>query len=344
MAMAGIPGEQLVEQALTLIVQSEVAPGASADQARLTLDHWCGHSPAHEAAAREARRRWDALSGLSGELRTHFEAPAAADAGQRRRRRQLLLSVAALAGLGVLGERGLQWQLRQPLFATSYTTPTAQVRQVVLPDGAGGAAGSLLDLGPQTAVDVVLHRQRRSVDLLRGEVRLAVSPDAERPFVVTTREARIEVVGTAFTVRDRGGPVTIGVEHGHVRVRVQRREAGAAASATMPAGSAIDLRPGQVLSIRGGVSEPLQPADPTALSAWREGWLVFDNVPLGDALATINAYRARPIRSSDPRIDRLRLSGRFRSSDSAGLVAALPAILPLSTRTHPDGSVELRTR
>jgi transmembrane sensor len=40
----------------------------------------------------------------------------------------------------------------------------------------------------------------------------------------------------------------------------------------------------------------------------------------------------------------MRLSGRFRTNDSDGLVAALPTILPLAAEPQPDGSVTLRTR
>jgi transmembrane sensor len=85
-------------------------------------------------------------------------------------------------------------------------------------------------------------------------------------------------------------------------------------------------------------------ADTTALAAWRDGWLVFDNTPLSDALAAVNSYRTQPIVTAGPRIDAMRLSGRFRSNDSIGLLAALPSILPLAAVTRPDGSVELRQR
>ena len=43
-------------------------------------------------------------------------------------------------------------------------------------------------------------------------------------------------------------------------------------------------------------------------------------------------------------IDGMRLSGRFRTNDSDGLVAVLPTILPLATEQRTDGSVALRLR
>ena len=154
-----------------------------------------------------------------------------------------------------------------------------------------------------------------------------------------SREARIEVVGTVFTVRDRGGTVTVGVEHGHVRVRVLGRDAQDPAT---EAAATLDLLPGQVVDIRNGQPEAVRQADAATLSAWREGWLVFENTPLAEALATVNAYRTQPIEAADARVAALRLTGRFRANDSAGLLAVLPSILPLRVRAQADGSVQLQ--
>ena len=64
--MSSAPSERMVEHALTLIVQSEIAPDPVAHQARLTLGEWRGKSARHDAAAREAHLRWNMLGGLSG--------------------------------------------------------------------------------------------------------------------------------------------------------------------------------------------------------------------------------------------------------------------------------------
>lgn len=356
---AGAPRERLVERALALIVEGEMGPGDAAVQARTALHQWRGKSSEHAAAAQEARERWDALGGMANELRARFGEPegamlaartahttqTAAGSGSsahgmhRQQRRKLLFSVAAFLGTGLLAGRGAQWYWQQPVFHAAYQTPTARMLQVKLADGNQGAPGSRLDLAPQSAIDVTLYRDRRVVDMARGEVRFDVAPDKSRPLHVHARGASVEVVGTAFTVRDRGGPLTVGVEHGHVRVRVAPRAGLAGAQ-----GEVIDLYRGDQLEIVGGQAGRVQQTDTAALSAWRNGWLVFENTPLGDALAAVNSYRARPIVSSNPRIDAMRLSGRFRTSDSEGLVAALPTILPLTTVQRPDGSVTLQTR
>ncbi len=336
------PRERLIERALALIVESELATNETAQHARVALSQWRNRSPEHAAALLEAQHRWDALGGMAGDLRAHFDTPAAniaATSNRRPQRRKLLLSIAGLMATSLVAGRGVQWYWQQPVFHAAYSTRIAQMLNVTLVDGTGDAPGSRLDIAPQSAIDVTLYRQRRTVELARGEVRFEVAHDAHRPFQVRTRTAVIEVVGTVFTVRDRGGPITVGVEQGHVRIRVYPGE-GAAPSPR----EVIDLHRGELVEVKDGHAGAVQKADTRALSAWREGWLVFDNMPLGEALATVNSYRTRPIVSASERIDALRLSGRFRANDSAGLVAALPMILPVTAVSRLDGSVELQAR
>lgn len=350
MAM-GAPRERLIERALALIVEGEIAPAEAAQNARMALNQWRNRSPEHAAALLEARHRWDMLGGMADDLRAHFDTPAAgmaaaaaaATSARSPQRRKLLLSIAGLVGGGLVAGRGVQWYWQQPVFRSAYSTRTAQMLKVTLPDGtsAADASGSHLDIAPQSAIEVTLYRRQRVVDMARGEVRFEVAHDAQRPFQVRTRGAVIEVVGTVFTVRDRGGPITVGVEQGHVRVQVRARQN---AGASAPSAEVIDLHAGELVEVLDGHADAVRQSDTRALSAWRDGWLVFDNTPLSEALAAVNSYRIRPIVSADARIDALRLSGRFRTNDSVGLVEVLPTILPVTTVPHPDGSVELQAR
>jgi len=338
--MAPPRSNKLVEQALTWIVQREGASPPAAAAASSMLREWRAASPQHELAAIEAQQCWDALGSIGPELRDRFAEPDRPSAGAySQRRRNLLLSVAGLLGIGVLGGKTLQWHLQQPTFASTYSTRTAQLMTVHIPDG---SPSSRLDFSPQTAVAVRLYRHSRVVDFRGGEARFDVASDPHRPFEVHLRDAIIHVVGTAFTVRDRGSSVAIGVERGKIRVTAKPHPEDAA-SPPSPA-AAIDLRAGEALSLTDGVAGPVRRVDAASLSPWREGWLVFEATPLGEALETINAYRQHPIQSPDPRVNALRLTGRFRTNGSAGLVDALPLTLPVAAHTHPDGSVTLSAR
>ena len=342
--MAPPRNNKLVEQALTWIVQREGASPAAAATAGSLLREWRAASPQHELAAIEAQQCWDALGSIGPELRDRFAEPERPSAGAYgRRRRNLLLSVAGLLGIGVLGGKTLHWHLQQPTFASTYSTRTAQLMTVHIPDG---SPSSRLDFSPQTALAVRLYRHSRVVDFRGGEARFDVASDPSRPFEVHLRDAIIHVVGTAFTVRDRGSSVAIGVERGKIRVTAKPRPDGAASPPTTSTSpeAGIDLRAGEALSLTDGVAGPVRRVDAASLSPWREGWLVFEATPLGEALETINAYRQHPIRSPDPRVNALQLTGRFRTTASASLVDALPLTLPVAAHTHPDGSVTLSAR
>jgi transmembrane sensor len=330
---ASAPAEKLIEHALDLVVKSEVEPEPAAGRALARLRQWIGESPDHAAAADEARRRWQMLGGMSEGLREHFEEPVAAPG-----RRNLLLSAAAVLGGAALAGR-LGWQYWQaPVFTAAYRTQPLQLLNVTLPDA---QPGTQLALGADSAIDVRLHRQRRIVRLDGGELRCDVAHDAARPFQVLTRDARIEVLGTVFSLRDRGGALTVGVERG--RVQVALREAAADAGADR-FGAPIKLGAGELIDIRNGVAQPPRPGDAAALAGWRDGWLTFENTPLREALASVNAYRSAPIISTDSRVDAMRLTGRFPVRDAAGLLAALPQVLPITVRPRADGGADVAAR
>lgn len=209
--------EQLLEEALELIVQIDdrEKPRKTAHAAE-SLERWRAISPFHEAAAIEATRQWEALSGLGPQLREEFDEPARSPTTLRRvGRRNALLSIAGILCAAPMAGQAVRWYWQQPVFHAKYDSRTAHQTQVSLTDG---SPGSQLTLAPQSQIAVTLYRGRRVVNMLGGEVHFDVEPDSQRPFQVVTRQLLIEVIGTAFTVRDRGGPLSIGVEHGNVRI------------------------------------------------------------------------------------------------------------------------------
>lgn len=344
--MALSPRERLIEHALRLITKAEVESPESAERARQTLAQWRTTSPDHEDAATEAMRRWQTLAGMAADLRQHFgDLPPTR--GPRSGRRSVLRSVAVMGGgAALMGSASVSWHLwkqRQPVFVQAYRTGTAQIQTAQLPDagpeGAPAVAqGSRIDLNAQTALHVTLYRHKRVAVLERGDARFEVSPAAERPFTVHTRAGTLTVVGTAFTVSDRGGPISVSVEHGHVRWQRVAESADA-----RPLGEpVINLYAGQVLSSRQGRPDTVRQTDTSQAGAWRDGWLVFDNTRLDDALPLINAHRVHPVSAADPRVAALPLTGRFRTTDTDALVRALPDILPLQVLTSHDGQTQLR--
>ncbi|ENO88758.1 FecR family protein [Thauera linaloolentis] len=331
--------ERLVEKALRLIARAAIDTPEATARAEAELARWQARSQENAAACHEARNRWQMLGNMAPDLREHFDAPPAGL--PQPRRRQILALLLTGGATGLLGGSAWWYRQHETLLARDYRNNTRDLLLAELPDGPAGRPGSRLQLAPATHLRASLSRAARSVALTGGEAYFAIAPDAARPFRVRTRAGDIEVVGTAFSVSDRGATVDIAVEHGHVRF-TPRAEGFARLPLFGP--PAIDLHGGEALTLHDGHPETVRPVAPGQIAAWRDGWLVFDDMPLADALPTINAYRQQPIALADPRTGMLRLNGRFRAQDPHSLVRALPAILPLDVETLDDGSVQLTAR
>lgn len=324
--------EKRIEHALALIVRAAMGSPAAASRAHARLVRWRAAEAENEIAWEEAMRRWEALGAMAGELRQRFEPPRERlGAGGERRRAMLALAVLG-CGSALLGGAGA-WHWNRPLFVQRAGTATAQLAQLDLPDGPSGARGSHIDLDAATQLEIRLYRGRRVVHLAGGEARFEVARDADRPFIVETRSGEVEVLGTAFTVSDRGGPVTVMVERGHVRF--QPRSAGIRLWPWTDPG--VDLFGGDRLSVRGGRPEAVRRQETGNVAAWRSGWLVFDNAPLDEVLPAVNAYLAEPVRPADARVAALRFTGRFRAANAEQLLPVLPTMFPVVVTTDASG-------
>lgn len=324
--------DSLLKQALRQLAQLELAQPEQSARLQSRLQSWRQRSAAHEAAYQQATTQMQALLSLAPSLQTEFEEPVAQ--AQRRAQRYSILSWALLViGCAAMLKAG-HWYWHQPVFEADYQTRIAEVREINLPDG------SHLTLNAQSALHVSLYRQQRHVALQHGEVHFSVSPDRQRPFLVSTKAGSVEVVGTIFTVSQRQQRLALNVEQGHVRFH----EAASASARQSHPDQLITydlLAKDQLLSQNGTIQ--LGKVDADAASAWRSGWLVFNNTPLTDALPLINAYRQQPLTLADASAGQLRLSGRFRAQDQQALERALPVILPVQL-IPGDAETQLKSR
>ncbi|MCB5184864.1 FecR domain-containing protein [Methylobacillus gramineus] len=319
----------LVKHALTLLARMEIEPEASARAIQIQLAAWRNLSGMHEAAYQEACRQLESLSTLAPQLRQQFDEPAASRTTPRKQRQSLLAWGALTICCAALVKAGI-WYWHQPVFEADYQTDIAQIREVSLPDG------SKLAINAKSHLHVALYRQKRLVSLDQGEARFEVSPNKKRPFHVETRAGDVEVIGTIFTVRDRGTSVTVNVEQGHVRFHHLAPENSAKKEI-------YDLVANEQLLIKNGTVS-LGKAQAQDASAWRSGWLVFNDTHLEDAVPVINAFRHQPLTLADEATARLRLTGRFRTHDQHSLEQALPAILPVTIQSKADHTLTLKAK
>lgn len=301
------------------------------------FETWKKSSCHHEEEYEALEHIWDAATRIPA---TRLSALAAQDStaasGQDRKRGRWHSTRVAFAGvlLSLGGFAAYQWYSVQPVFDMHIATSHGERRKVSLPDG------SVMHANVRTRAQISFYRDRRTVTLDTGEASFHVAPRSGQPFTVDAGHGQVRVAGTEFDVRREEKEVSVAVVSGIVEV------AGSGGFDT-PGALIARLTAGMGTSIdaQGTIGMP-HAMNTAEVTAWREGKLVFDNRSLAEVVKEVSRYRPQPVRiaadSSD--IAQLRLSSIFGIDDTDALLDALPNILPVKVRRHPDGLTEIYGR
>lgn len=312
--------EAVRDQAAEWFARGRDAPLGAEQQAQ--FDAWLAQHPQHQYEYELLGRLWGAADLLP---RARLEALCVADPVRSLppRRAVLKLAMAASVMAVAVGLGWFGWQHQQLNYQDQWQTGLGERRQISLPDG------SQLELNGRTRLQVRFSADQRDILLESGEVMFSVAHDSSRPFVVDAGNGTVTVTGTRFDVRREAGEARVAVEQGSVRVQGQ----GDSLALLSPGlGTHID---GQ-----GKVSAPYA-VDAAAITAWRQGKLVFEDVALSDVVREVSRYREHPLTVASAKVGALRLSSTFKADDTDALLRALPSILPVQVKTHADGSSEI---
>ncbi len=296
------------------------------------FQHWLQAAPEHRQAYLQVERLWEqlgeavlrpgvrALPEAASPTRVARPAPDVARLEFRPRpraqpTRQKWNWVGALAACMVLAIGGmfLYGQRPQPLV---YATAVGETRSVTLDDG------SMVTLDTDSRIAVAYDGRGRRVDLQRGMAFFDVTPQSARPFTVATAHGSVTVLGTQFQVREDGDGTQVVLVKG--AVRLDAADAGGAGPQV--------LRPGQQARRHAGGAWQVAVADADG-TAWRQGRLVFRATPLSQAVAEVNRYTMHKLRIADSSLERLAVSGVFRTGDPDSFVLVLENSLPVHART-----------
>lgn len=205
--------------------------------------------------------------------------------------------------------------------AERYFTPVGGMASIPLQDG------SQITLNTATRIEVQLDRKERLVRLAGGEAYFDVAKDPARPFVVDAGTQRIVAVGTSFSVRRQAsGQVEVVVTEGKVRIEPVTK--GDFTLVERPA----EQRPAEILLTPGGIArgrddrmmfEQEQLAEVEKRLSWRSGYLTFDEMPLGEAIAEFNRYTSLQIEVRNPQLRELPISGRFKATNVQAFLRVL---------------------
>lgn len=217
----------------------------------------------------------------------------------RRRFAVAAMLLAAAMGWGAYGFLG-----HRP--AVVYQTQVGERRTIVLDDR------STVTLNTDTLLSVSMTGKLRRIDLQRGEAFFSVTHDKARPFEVWAGRGMVRAVGTQFGVEVMHDLVTVSVLEGAVTVSPSGGAPNGAADGRLEANRSLTF------GERGALS-PERAADVRRILAWREGKLIFDDVPLSEAMAEYNRYTTHKVEIGSPRIGRLSVSGVLDIADSESL-------------------------
>lgn len=298
--------------------------GEDADQLRAEFDAWVHASPEHRQAYDWAERHFSASEVL--------KAPARSKRRQSRRHWGWLAAGAAAAA--VLLAINLNTPLRAPIAnapeaiqpGSSLSTAHGEIRIFRLTDG------SSVTLDSDSRVEIAMNDTERRLRLLGGKARVAVARE-RRPFVVEAGGGAVEAEEASFDIGfNRPNRILVSLVSGKAAIR----------GLVQPAAYyrvSQRLMMGRPMAYSAGSFHPSPFTGHIADDRdWPSGWVEYREISLAALVAEANRYAAHPVRLDDPEIGALRVSGRFKLTDTKTFVDRTAELFDLAVARQPDGT------
>lgn len=297
------------EQAARWVAQARTSGLSTCEKADFLS--WLRERPEHAAAADLAAQVWEAAPEACGDIPV--------PAKQARPMGLWRPLAAACMGLGLMVAATLGW--RAGCHDLDLWTGAGQQRLATLPDG------SRLWLAPGSRMRVAITPLTREVHMGPGEAVFDVAHQV-RPFRVIAGSLTVVDRGTLFDVRNRRQDAqSVVLAHGAIELRDTASDALLATP-----------RPGEEARREAGGLH-VGPVDASGALAWRQGRLVFDRLPLGEALARFAEHGAPSVRLADPGLAAMPVSGAYDIADMNSFLTGLGAIMPVRVTHQRQGYV-----
>lgn len=290
---------------------------------------WCGQSPLHVQVMAETTRLWDvarpAAEAVAQRLRA-AEPPRAAVIARAHPNRRYILGAALAAGAAafvVVRPPGRLWPALSDMTA-DYSTGTGEQRQVVLADAA------VVEMNTQTSFNVsrAAEGEAATLDLLGGEAQVLLDASRATPFTMTVGGGRlVAAAASRFNVRATGAEVCVTCMAGSVELAY--------------GGRVLVAKEAQQINYGRRGAEVARAPDLSAVNAWRERVLVFDNTPLAAVVEEINRYRPGRLIVTNAELGRRKVQARLRLEQLARIETLIGASYGAKVTTLPAGIVLL---
>lgn len=290
------------------------------------LQSWTSAKVERQDLIEGLERVWGGIGLLSDDPRMvewRIDAAAAENPSPAHARAFVYFALAASLVLAVLiGSAALLHAPWKSSDRQQFATSVGQRERLTLSDG----SVILLDANSQLAVDYTAGE--RIVRLVRGQARFRVAHDRNRPFHVEAGAEDVRALGTDFNVDMGERRRSVSLIDGSVLVsHIEERPALFGWRRAPIKRPIITLKPGQQLDYDGEGHLRLRHFNADIINAWQSGRIIFEDLPLADAVAIVNRHSRRPV-MLDPRLPPSRLTGVFNAGDGLAFARAAVTYLP----------------
>lgn len=273
------------------------------------LNHWIGESPANKRLFDETQRIWEksqpyfSASEISSD-RDKIKSQISQYSNKATKTIGLptwLFRVAAILAFPIM--LGIGWYLGSLEISSEtqmceVTAPKGQITRCLLADG----TEVWLNAGSTLKYDPALNGKIRKVKL-DGEAFFKVAENNKKPFIVSTQQAQIKVLGTVFNLKAYSGEdkVETTLEEGSVEFSVHGNAA-----------KTVKLKPGEQLVY--SISEKkitLGEVDTYLHTAWKDGKFVFKDADLHTIIQELEKLYDVRIHLENDSLRKLHFRGMF---------------------------------
>jgi len=291
------------------------------------FETWLMKDAAHAAVYTEVVDVWEGFNSTA-QMNSLVTALEQKEFLSQQRSKKIGKSLSRVVGILMLATASLfgyqAWQ-SQPVIQLELAAVPGEIATQELQDG------SMLTLNAGSEAEITYYRNKRLVELKRGEAIFVVTPHEDRPFVVDSGHARVTVLGTRFAVNRLQALVRVSVDHG--RVLVEQQHASGAESDT-----SVILTDGQVAEVNTD-GKPQRVYRPAADAfSFANGVVTFDQASLDEIAETLTRYRQLPL-DNQANADDARITAVIKSVDIEKFIASLPHLAPVTVRQSAGATV-----
>ena len=306
---------QLNQEELTWLINDLSGAADGEDYARVLRQLW-----------KEAEKAASLSPADSQRLLTTFQKRRQRSTPQKRRSLTPRVWYRAAAVTGVILASIALWVAIGQSRTVTYATGYGEIRTLRLPDNSTvtlNANSSLRyapDWNPEAPREVWLD----------GEAYFSVThTQNDQQFLVHVTDAlQVEVLGTAFNVKDRRHRAEVVLTTGKVKLSVQKNQADA---------QTLAMQPGELVAFSEADQTLLKKqVDPKNYAAWRDHKMIFDQLSLQELARQLEDVYGVVITIEGDRLADTKLTGAFPTHNLEVVLSSLPTIVDMEVLRNED--------